>query len=75
MQGHHYKGYLDGSHFVLLNSRGDTVLHPDKDYYMSFSFLDLIMTETRIFFWRLAITHLDVMSFFCTLKNNTPSRK
>ena len=40
MQGHQYNGYLDGSRFVLLNSRGDTVLHPDGDYYMSFSFLD-----------------------------------
>ena len=40
VQGRQYKGYLDKSHFVLLNSQGDTVLHPEGDYYMSFAFPD-----------------------------------
>ena len=40
VQGRQYKGYLDRSHFVLLNSQGDTVLHPEGDYYMSFTFPD-----------------------------------
>jgi len=40
VQGYQYKGYLERGRFVLLNSRGDTVLHPDGDYYMNFAFLD-----------------------------------
>jgi hypothetical protein len=40
VQGRQYKGNLEKSHFVLLNSHGDTVLYPGGDYYMSYAFRD-----------------------------------
>jgi len=40
VQGRLFKGYLDRGRFLLLNSKQDTVLHPDGDYYMGFAFLD-----------------------------------
>lgn len=40
VQGREYKGNLERSHFVLLDSHGDTVLQPKGDYYMSVAYPD-----------------------------------
>jgi len=35
-----YKGHLERSRFLLLNAHGDTVLNPDGDYYLNFTYRD-----------------------------------